>query len=138
MRDGFSHGHNSRRKEEKGDIVEVVEVDSVFKQVIKASSYDEEEEREWLKHVSWTDNTGAILALVLPALITLKRLDLMLTYGITYFEWGDEEAEMDKSVGCICRSGGRDGGRVEEGVVSFVYDTYRAVLLESTLVQGSR
>lgn len=86
MREGFSHGHDSKRKEERGEEPEVVEVDSVFKQVIKASSCSEEEEREWLKNVSWTDHTDAILALVLPALINLERLDLFLECGIIYFK----------------------------------------------------
>ena len=61
-------------------------VDDVFKKAIKAASHDEEEEQQWLEHMSWPDHGDATLALLLPALPRLESVDMVLTTGSTYFE----------------------------------------------------
>lgn len=65
---------------------ECIEVDSVFRIAIKASSHSEAEEKQWLMHLSWLEHCDAVLALLLPALVKLEKLDLILTDDLPYFE----------------------------------------------------
>ena len=77
MSKDFSVGNKSRQLEREGHIVPTVDVDNVFKSAIKTSSRSVDEKQLWLKHASWTDMDDSILALLLPVLINLTRLDLM-------------------------------------------------------------
>ncbi|MCJ1235592.1 hypothetical protein MMC14_003563 [Varicellaria rhodocarpa] len=63
---------------------EVVDVDEVFKSVIKASSHSIDEEQQWLKHVSWANMDDSLLTLLLPALVNFTELNLMASHGM-YF-----------------------------------------------------
>ena len=76
MSKDFSVGYRSRRLEEEGETPQAVDVDDVFKSAIKKSSHSIEEERLWLKHASWTDMDDSILALLLPNLVNLTKLEL--------------------------------------------------------------
>ncbi|MCJ1398489.1 hypothetical protein MMC11_001689 [Xylographa trunciseda] len=87
MRDAFNTGdHPSSTAVEEGKPNVCQSVDDVFKNAIKIASHDEEEEKQWLEHMTWLDHNDAVLALLLPALPKLQSLDLMLKYGCTYFE----------------------------------------------------
>ncbi|MCJ1385323.1 hypothetical protein MMC17_008445 [Xylographa soralifera] len=86
MRDEPSPGYLTETKLKSGELVHGLEVDDAFKDSIKAASHDEEEEEQWLEHMSWPDHADATLALLLPALTNLESLDLMITEGCTYFE----------------------------------------------------
>ena len=84
VRGDLGRGHKSREVELSGGKAQVVEVDGVLKTQIKKLSASKEEEKEWLKHVSWTDHDDAILVLLLATLRNIQKLDLMLTFD-TYF-----------------------------------------------------
>ena len=106
MRDAPSTGFLTEKTLRKGEPVELLEVDDVFKDRIKAASHDEEEEKQWLEHMTWPDHGDATLALLLPALPKLESLDLMIMHGCTYFEKmmqraGMREKPFDKEPGFL-------------------------------------
>ncbi|MCJ1391306.1 hypothetical protein MMC18_004169 [Xylographa bjoerkii] len=106
MRDEPSTGSITEEMLEKGEPVELLEVDDVFKDTIKAASHNEEEEKQWLEHMAWPDHGDATLALLLPALPKLESLDLMIMDGCTYFEKmmrraGMREKPFDKQPGFL-------------------------------------
>ena len=82
--------HLTIRKEDKVQIhsspcVEM-EVEEVIKEAIKASSHSEQEEKNWLRHVSFSNDEDALLAIMLPTLVRLKKLDIITMEGMEYFE----------------------------------------------------
>ena len=85
IRYAFSDGTQLGREEGDEEFDSDLEVvGKVFQDAIKAASRSEFEEAEWLKHASWIDHTDALLALMLPKLTQLKKLDLMLMDGDSY------------------------------------------------------
>ncbi|MCJ1352422.1 MAG: hypothetical protein MMC33_002406 [Icmadophila ericetorum] len=86
MREEFSDGGDSEDKVKEGISIDTVEVEDVFKLAIEGASHTEEEEKEWLTHLSWTDHADALVALLLPALIQLEKLDLQFLWIAKYFE----------------------------------------------------
>ena len=86
MREEFSDGYDSRFKVEEGLPANTVEVADIFKHAVEAASHNQEEEKEWLTHLSWADHADAMIALLLPALPRLEKLDLQLMYDSMYFE----------------------------------------------------
>lgn len=74
--------HSSRRNGVRGhqadeiNDMDNVRLSQVLMTAIKASSHSEEEEMKWLKDARCTRRRDAILALVLPILVKLQRLDL--------------------------------------------------------------
>ena len=71
MREWFScEGHSGEGGQVEGP-------DQPIKTAIKAVSQSKEEEAEWLEEVSWNEatNEDAFLALLLPTLLNLEKLD---------------------------------------------------------------
>jgi len=85
MRPDCSTGGGSKRVERAAREVETVDVDRTFTDAVRASSHSSEEENEWLRHISWKDHADSILALILPALVKLEKLDIMLQDDSKYF-----------------------------------------------------
>ena len=82
MSKDFSVGRTSRKFEERGETRQTLEVDDIFKSVIKISSHSVNEEQLWLEHASWIDMDDSILALLLPALVNLAELDLKASQSV--------------------------------------------------------
>ena len=66
--------------------VGLTEGEEVIKTAIKASSHSKEEEYMWLRDVGRPDNDDALLAIMLPTLVRLRKLDLKNMEGMNYFE----------------------------------------------------
>jgi hypothetical protein len=60
------------------------EVDEILKIAIKASSHSEEEEKQWIVDAGWRFNIDAIIALLLPTLVKLLKLDMQVTDNQDY------------------------------------------------------
>ncbi|MCJ1242619.1 hypothetical protein MMC14_010628 [Varicellaria rhodocarpa] len=72
---------------EKGySTIETVEVQEVLKTAIAASSHSEEEAREWLHCASYKTSSDALIAIMLPLLNRLEKLDIMLKDNLEYFK----------------------------------------------------
>lgn len=85
IRDELTVGRLSKRKEiSDEERPRTMEVNDELRHAVKTTSHSKEEEREWLKHLSWVDHADSIVALLLPSLIRLQSLDLMLSTSPDY------------------------------------------------------
>ena len=71
----------SKLRDDTPRYLELDEIDEVVAAAIEALSQSEVEMEEWLEHASCLDHTDALIALMLPRLLKLKKLDLMLVDG---------------------------------------------------------
>ncbi|KZP22942.1 hypothetical protein FIBSPDRAFT_1043291 [Athelia psychrophila] len=87
MREQFQTGSDIKIWEEIYERDDVVweEIDEVLKEAIKTYSHSKEEEALWLRDVAEDRHEDALLALLLPALVKLKCLDLAMAAGANYF-----------------------------------------------------
>ena len=83
----FSMRNNFFGREVLGEHTETAHLPQALLTAIEAASHSKEEERQWLKDVSFTKsiNEDALMALLLPTLRNLKTLDLRLGDDIIYF-----------------------------------------------------
>ncbi|KAI9735169.1 MAG: hypothetical protein M1834_001757 [Cirrosporium novae-zelandiae] len=82
---GEEDEEKSRRETSENEDSPRVVVEDVFRSAIKASAHSEREEAAWLRALEDGYNDDAVLALLLPALPNLRRLDLMLSFPSKYY-----------------------------------------------------
>ena len=82
------HGDNyfGYKQQNEDFIIDTVEVEEVLETTIKASSHSNEEATEWLHYASYKTSSDALMAILLPLLNRLEKLDIMLGDNLKYFK----------------------------------------------------